>query len=149
VVVVEREYSRLLIALMLVLSLVLPAAVVAAVAVPAYREYVVRTKVSAALRQVTPATVAIQRYLAAQGRSPASLAEAGFDTRRGLAGIRRLAYDPASGVITVTFDFAPADGSTVLIVPDQIQNGAISWSCQAATLPRGWLPRRCPPDART
>jgi uncharacterized RDD family membrane protein YckC len=147
VVVVQRQYSRLLIALMLVLSLVLPAGIIVAVAVPAYQQYVVRAKVSTALRQVTPATVAIQRYLAAQGRSPASLDEAGFDTRRGLAGVRRLAFDAASGVITVTFDFAPVDGSTVLIVPDQIENDAISWSCQPGTLPARWLPRQCPPGA--
>jgi uncharacterized RDD family membrane protein YckC len=147
VVVVEREYSRLLLALMLVLSLVLPAGIIVAVAVPAYQQYVVRAKVSTALRQVTPATVAIERFLATQGHSPASLTDAGFDTRRGLAGIRRIAYDAASGVITVTLDFAPVDGSTVLIVPDQIENDAITWSCQPGTLPARWVPRPCPPGA--
>ena len=147
VVVVQRQYSRLLVALMLVLSIAVPVVIIVAVALPAYQEYLVQAKVSAALRQVTPATVAIQRYLRAQRRPPDSLAEAGFDTRRGLAGVRRLGFDAATGVITVTLDFAPVDGSTVLIVPDQIENDAITWSCQAGTLPARWLPRQCPPRA--
>ena len=104
-------------------------------------------KVSAALRQVTPATVAIQRFLAAQGHAPASLAEAGFDTRKGITGVRRLEYDPARGVITVMLDVEQVRGSTVLIVPNQIENDAISWRCQAGTLPPRWLPRQCPPGA--
>src|SRR5207342_449609 len=59
VVVVERQYSRLLVALAVVLGLALPVVIGAAVVVPAYQKYVVRAKVGAALRQVTPATVAI------------------------------------------------------------------------------------------
>ncbi len=145
VVVVERQYSRLLVGCAVVLGLVLPVVIGAAVVAPAYQQYVVRAKVDAALRQVTPATVAIQQFLAAQGHAPASLAEAGFDVRRGLAGVRRVDYDAASGVITVMLDFEPARGRTVLFIANQIENDAITWRCQAGTLPPGWLPRQCPP----
>ncbi len=149
VVVVQREYSRLLLALMLVLGLAAPVLIGAALAAPAYQYFVVLGKVSAALRQVTPATVAIRNYLATQGRPPDSLEEAGFETSRRLAGVRQVAFDAATGVITVTFDFAPVDGKTILIIPDQIRNAGIIWSCRAGTLPSRWVPWWCPPGDRS
>ena len=145
VVVVEHPYSRFLVALIIVISLVVPILGGAAVALPAYRDYTMRVKVSEALRQVMPATVAVQRYLTRTGQVPASLSEAGFDTRRALAGVGRLAFDSSTGVITVTFAFEPVEDSTMLIVPTQIVDGAIVWSCQAGTLPPRLLPRQCPP----
>jgi uncharacterized RDD family membrane protein YckC len=148
VVVVQREYSRLLLALMVVLGLAVPVLIGAALYGPAYQYFVVLGKVSAALRQVTPATVAIRDYLTTQGRPPDSLEEAGFETNRRLAGVRQLTFDAATGVITVTFDFAPVDGKTILIIPDQIRNAGIKWSCRAGTLPSRWVPWQCPPDAR-
>jgi uncharacterized RDD family membrane protein YckC len=145
VVVVEHPYSRFLVLLVIVISLVVPIVVGAAVALPAYREYTTRVKVSEVLRQVTPATLAIQRYLTRTGQVPSSLAEAGFDTRRALGGVARLAFESDTGVITVTFGVEPVEDSTVLLVPTQIVNGAIVWGCQPGTLPPRLLPRVCPP----
>jgi uncharacterized RDD family membrane protein YckC len=145
VVVVEHPYSRFRVAAMIVVSLVLPVLGGAAVALPAYRDYATRVKVTETLRQVRPATVAVQRYVTRTGQVPASLAEAGFDTRRALAGAARLAFDSSTGAITVTFVFEPVEDSTVLIVPRQIVDGAIVWGCQPGTLPPRLLPKVCPP----
>ena len=130
---------------MIVLGLAGPVLIVAALAGPVYQYFVVLGRVATTLRQITPATVAVRNYLGVQGRPPDSLDEAGFETNRRLDGIRQLTFDAATGVITVTFDFAPVDGKTVLIIPDQIRNAGIIWSCRAGTLERRWVPWRCPP----
>jgi uncharacterized RDD family membrane protein YckC/Tfp pilus assembly major pilin PilA len=145
VVVVEHPYSRGLVAAMIVLGLVLPGIAVLAVVVPGYQQYAARQKVSDALRQVKPATLAIQRHLAATGRMPESLAEAGFDTSRRLPGVRHLSLDPDSGAITVTLAGEPAEGRTVLVLPVEVRSDAIVWGCQPGTLPPTWLPAECPP----
>jgi len=145
VVVVERDYSRLLMVPMILLGLLVPVGIVAAIALPAYQGYVAQQKVSEALRQVAPATPAVERYLTRSGQVPGSLEEAGFDTRRTLAGIRQLAFAADTGIITVTLGIEPVSGDTLLIVPAVIDNGRIVWGCRPGTLPPGFLPRHCPP----
>jgi uncharacterized RDD family membrane protein YckC/Tfp pilus assembly major pilin PilA len=148
VVVVERGYSRRLVALMIVLGLILTVAAIgllAAVAVPAYRDFVVRQQVSMALASVTPATSAVERYLAQAGKVPQSLEDTGFDPSEPRPGVRRIDFEPGSGVITVTLDVEAVDGATVQIVPAEMQTASISWACRAGTLDPNLLPRQCPP----
>ena len=144
VVVVRRPYSRLLVGLMIALGFVLPLGIVAAIAIPAYQDYTVRAKISGVLRDVTPATVAIQGYLTRTGQAPASLKEAGFNPQRPIPGMRSLDFDSNSGILTVTLDFPPVVGRTFMIVPVNIENDKITWGCEAGSLPPSQLPASCP-----
>jgi uncharacterized RDD family membrane protein YckC len=150
VVVVERDYSRLLVALMILLGLVVPVVtvgLVAAIALPAYQTFVVRQKVAQALRPVTPATVAVQTYLTRTGQVPGSLEETGFDPHQPLPGVSALQFTPGSGVITVTLAMDPVAGSTLQIVPAHIENGRIDWACRPGSLQPQFIPDDCPPGA--
>jgi uncharacterized RDD family membrane protein YckC len=150
VVVVERDYSRLLVALMIVLGLIVPVAVIGlggAVVLPAYQTYAVRQKVAAVLSQVTPATVAVQEYLSRAGQVPGSLEETGFDARQPLSGISAIQYTPGSGVIAVTLGVEPVVGKTVQVVPARIDNNRIFWACRPGTLQPDLIPEDCPPGA--
>jgi hypothetical protein len=94
---------------------------------------------------VTPATVAVQQYLSQTGRVPESLEETGFDPRQPRPGVAAIEYAPGSGVLTVTLDVEPVPGTTVQIVPAQIDNGRITWDCRPGSLQPDLLPRPCPP----
>ena len=144
IVVVRRPYSRLLVALMIALGLLVPLGILAAIGIPAYQDYTVRAKISGVLRDVAPATVAIQGYLNRTGQAPGSLEEAGFNSRKPIRGVRSLDFDPNSGELTVTLDFPPVVGRTLRIVPVNIENDKITWGCQPGSLSPGQLPKPCP-----
>ncbi len=143
VVIVQRPYSRLLVGLMIALGLLGPILVVAAVALPAYQTSAVRARVAVAIEEVKPALVAVQNYMNRTGEAPRSLEETGFDPRRPLPGIRRVDFDPGTGIVNVTLDFTPVEGRTVQIVPVGMGTGTIAWGCFPGTLPPSYLPRHC------
>jgi uncharacterized RDD family membrane protein YckC len=145
VVVVERQYSRLLVAGTIAITLIIPAGLVA-FAYPYYRMYVAQMSVYEALRAVQPATTAVARYVERTGEAPVSLEEAGFAPGTPLPGIRALAFDADSGIFKVTLDVEPVRGDTLFIAPMQIRNDEIGWECRPGTLRAEYLPPICPPQ---
>lgn len=120
--------------------------ILAAIAIPAYQDYVMRARLSSAWTAARPAMTALEERIHSHSNLPESLAE--LAVAPDIAGedwSARLAYSPADGAIRLEFT-EPADrlaGKTLLLTPYLTADGAIVWRCSASAIEPEQLPRDC------
>lgn len=117
--------------------------IMAAVSLPAYQDYVVRSHVSEAEVLARATSVTVEDFYRSHQRIPASLEEAGGAPVAGSAAIRGIGVDGASGIVSVTLDAAPVAGQTLLLVPSLDASGQFSWSCTSQDIDPRHLPAAC------
>jgi type IV pilus assembly protein PilA len=132
-----------LIELMIVVAII---AILSAIAVPAYRDYLVRTQASEGFVIASGAKAAIWDFLTDKGGYPGSNASAGLPPAESMAGkyVSSVKIE-ASGVITVKYAMAETNdnlrASTLQLSPVN-NGGSISWACNG-TIDRQFLPTAC------
>lgn len=138
-----------LIELMLVIAIV---GVLAMVAIPQYRDYLIRAKVAEGINLATPAKMAVSETIVAKGTTDFEQAATGynFTTATAIKSVTNITI-AKGGVITITFGDIGGDGSnkTLILVPTATAS-AITWSCttdakktNAGTLPAQYAPENC------
>jgi len=127
-----------LIELMIVVAII---GILAAIAIPAYQDYTIRSQVSEGLTLAAAAKAAISETYAQTGAPPANRVEAGLgtadtptDTRGNYVG--GLAVN--NGVITVTYSSttpqranSKINGLNITLVPYVSLDDSVSWKCRA------------------
>ena len=136
-----------LIELMIVVAII---AVLAAIALPAYQDYLIRAQVAEGFSLTSGAKVAVEEYHWATGVAPASNVEAGLEAAANIKGRYVSAVTiGAGGAITVAFAGPNANtkiaASELQLVPDWSSNGSTLWSCDGpgTTLDLKYLPTVC------
>ena len=139
-----------LIELMIVVAII---AILAAIAIPAYQNYVIRAQVSEGMSLADGAKTAITEYYTNYGKFPPSNVSAGLATNTSITGnyVSSVNVGTKAGVIDVTFsDTAPQKANSaisgdVLALSAITSTGSISWSCNGAktTIPKQYLPSSC------
>ncbi len=124
-----------LIELMIVVAIV---GILAAVALPAYRDYMVRGRVSEVVAAAGSCKDSVTEYVQTYNKFPPSAGEAGC-TSQVTKYVSGLAVAANTGVITVTSDATQTDdlsdfaGETIVYTPAAIANGNIpSWRCSTS-----------------
>lgn len=142
----RKRMSGCLIALIVVAVLAVPMiAILAAIALPAYNDYVVRSKVVA---QVDARAAAIQAGVAwghaRLGRCPADAQEAGLSD---VANVEFGTVDGGACAFRITLQGvnAKVDGSTVDFVSQSATDDR--WDCTGGNLPARYRSTRCRPDS--
>ena len=138
-----------LIELMIVVAII---GILAALAIPAYLDYTVRTQVGEGLNLTSGAKVAVAEYYLDAGVYPANNAEAGLSLSNEIAGNFVSDVAISAGVITVTFSSsAPQtanikiDTATLTMTPID-NNGSVKFDCAGANILDNngkWLPSIC------
>ena len=135
-----------LIELMIVVAII---GILAAVAVPMYLDYSVRTQVSHGLSLASGAKSAVTEYYQDQGVFPADNATAGMEAPGNIVGKYVTQVEvTAGGLIVVTYGNdvnTKILGASLTMTPTDNQ-GSVAWACSGdAVLVAKWLPPACRP----
>ncbi|MCE7951151.1 MAG: prepilin-type N-terminal cleavage/methylation domain-containing protein [Xanthomonadales bacterium PRO7] len=131
-----------LIELMIVVAII---AILAAIALPAYQDYVIRAQVSEGLSLADGAKTSVWDFIANTGRMPPNNASTGLATPTSIIGNYVDQLDATGGVITVTYGRdanAKISGLTLLMSPNT-KAGSIPWTCHSTTISGKFLPTSC------
>jgi type IV pilus assembly protein PilA len=134
-----------LIELMIVIAII---AILAAIALPAYQDYIVRSKVSEGVLMADGCKTSVAEYYQSNGRVPPNLASSGCDTVQTVY-VKSLSV--TAGVIDVTMSSDPglstAGLSHFMLKPTSTTiDQPLTWSCSSAagtTIPAKYLPAKC------
>lgn len=133
-----------LIELMIVVAII---AILAAIAIPAYQDYLIRAQVSEGMVLATGAKAAEWDFVSSTGRFPKSNASAGLAKNTSIIGNYVSSLDLApTGKITVTFNGPRANQNiheSTLVLSAITLTGSISWSCNGGTVADKYLPTAC------
>lgn len=118
--------------------------ILAAIAIPAYQDYVVRAQVAAARMQVAAAQSALVEYVEVTGQLPATLET--LDVVSGLGAgewSAELDYDPADGSLLIAFETGGLAGKTLYLTPYLAEDDSVQWECGSADIDDSQLPQDC------
>lgn len=129
-----------LIELMIVVAIV---GILAAVAIPAYMDYVVRSKVSEGLAAMGACKTSVSEYYMVKNGMPADLAASGCSN---VATQYMTGIDVAAGVITMTVTNTHGgtdpDGKTLVLTPAVAGKDITGWAC-TTTATHKYVPAQC------
>ena len=139
-----------LIELMIVIAIV---AILMALAVPAYNDYTIRSKIAECINGAAVAKIGVSEYRQTLGAWPPSMEDAGLE----VAGISHYCttlkpYQSATGEFTIDVDETAIDSGLgpnsilPIMTPTLSSSGVINWNCARGTTPitsLKYLPSTC------
>ena len=139
-----------LIELMIVVAII---AILAAIAIPAYQNYLIRAQVSEGATLADGAQTAVSEFYSNYGRFPKSNASAGLSKASSITGkyVTQLDVNTGAvgglGVIDAKFNATTANtkiqGKNLVFSPITSANGDIHWSCTKSDVDPKYLPSSC------
>jgi type IV pilus assembly protein PilA len=133
-----------LIELMIVVAII---AILAAIAVPAYQNYLIRAQVTEGMSLASGAKAAVWDFISNTGRFPGNNQSAGLAKDSSISGNYVSSVNVTGGQITVAFQGPKANEaiqSKVLILSPVTGGGSITWDCgKHTTLSGKYLPSVC------
>jgi type IV pilus assembly protein PilA len=132
-----------LIELMIVVAI---AGILASVAIPAYMDYVTRSKLSEALVLVGPAKLAVDEATANGGHlSDFVAADSGYSFPRSTSYVVDISVADGTGVVTVVSSVPGAAGQIVFTPQESGPGGSgpLVWQCSSIDVPSRLLPADC------
>ena len=148
----KQQKGFTLIELMIVIAII---GILAAIAIPAYQDYTIRSKVSEGLNLSGAAKLAVAETYDSTGSMPNGNPSFGLPAAASIAGNYvssiEVATTGSTGVITITYKDSvggnpPANGKKIVLSPDTSSIGAMGWTCggtSATDMPNKYLPATC------
>ncbi len=134
-----------LIELMIVIAII---GILAAIALPAYQDYLIRTQASEGMVLASGAKTAVAETFSNTGVFPTSNVLAGLDTNTNIKGkyVSQVTVAGA-GVITATYGGLDVNtkitGKTLVLTPLD-NGGSVTWTCTSNAAPK-YMPKACRP----
>lgn len=141
---IQRARGFTLIELMIVVAII---AILAAIAIPAYQDYTIRSQVSEGLSLSTGAKTAIWDFVADKGRLPPSNLSAGLASAASINGSYVSSVTVTDGLVTIAFNKPKANSNVrnaSLLLSPVTSGGSIMWRCKGGTtMSQKYLPSNC------
>ena len=147
----KQQKGFTLIELMIVIAII---GILAAIAIPAYQDYTVRSKVSEGLNLAGAAKLAVSETFDATGAMPATMTLYGLPINpQSIQGTYVSAVGVANGTITISYNANvggnPSQaGNTIIMIPRTQNAGSVIWDCATATAGGTILPKYRPANCR-
>ncbi len=116
--------------------------VMAAVAVPAYRDYTLRAEVAGAVGAMEPLREYIEEFAQVNGRYPNAQEIGQLDLGAFQTDKYTLAIDPDSGAVVAEFFNGSLGEEPMVVFSPDLQEGGLAWSCVSA-IEEKYLPKPC------
>ena len=134
-----------LIELMIVVAII---AILAAIAIPAYQDYVVRSQVSEGSVLADGAKTAMAEFYANTGHFPKTNASAGLAPAASIKGeyVSSINVGTTRGKITALYSGVKANSAITaktLIYSSVPNSGSIEWHCKGGTVDKKYVPTSC------
>lgn len=133
-----------LIELMIVVAII---SILAALAIPAYQDYLIRSQVTEGLTVAGTARAAVWEYASSHGTLPTDNPAAGLPPSTDIVGryVSQVEVGPAGIEVTYGRDANTAiSGATLILSPDlSASDSAVNWDCSGGTLGSTYRPTRC------
>lgn len=118
--------------------------VLAAVAIPAYQDYIVRASVAQGMNEAAPVLDHLKEYYARTGTWPESLEQAEYSGPVSTDMIAQMYLDQDQDLVIVfSASAGRADGNTMYFSPYLDENQALAFRCAGLEIPGKYLPPRC------
>jgi type IV pilus assembly protein PilA len=132
-----------LIELMIVVAII---AILAAIAIPAYQDYIIRAEVAEGWSLSSGAKASVWDYFSNHGALPTDNPTAGLANPTSITGSYVSSVTINGGRITASFGGPKANsylaGGSIVLSPTP-SVGSMSWACSSATLAPKYLPSSC------
>lgn len=116
--------------------------ILAAIALPAYSDYLNRAKVVEALYYAKSAGRAVGAHYETTQTIPQTLAEVGFDDKPPMD-VREIHLNTGNGLLTVTMKGGMLEGKSFRLEPALDDNKRVVWTCAPVDIQMNFLPREC------
>jgi Tfp pilus assembly major pilin PilA len=128
-----------------VLGLVALTGMLAAMAIPAYQDYVVRAKVMEAIASVEPLKTQVEASWSKDQSIPDQLDYAVLENTSAEKYLRSVKLDKENGTLTLVFKnlTSNADGKSIELVPSSRNDAPIRWQCRNIDMSPHFLAASC------
>ncbi len=148
ILLMKKQTGFTLIELMIVIAII---GILAAIAIPAYQDYTIRSQVSEGMSLSDGAKTAVAEYYTNKGTFPADNAQAGLAAPASITGKYVDQVTVTNGLIQARFsNTAPQsahnniNGGTLDLSPWNVPNaGSVKWTCTATGIEDKYLPSAC------
>lgn len=124
-------------------GIVIPIGILAAIAIPAYQDYIVRAKVTDGLTRVAAVKDTYLEYVTKNKEWPVSMGALGLPEEWVSYGVSIASVTIGTQhELRVTYNEKTIAGKTIIFIPS-VENDSLVWICQAETLPQKYAPVAC------